>query len=71
MVLWTNLWFPKNKIQEDKNGRGGNAEGKKKKSPDKTARNGKNIDGVEASETDCKENDPALRKTEVVSSIGH
>lgn len=44
---------------------------KKKKSMDETARNGKNIDGVGASETDCKENDPALRKTEVVSSIGH
>lgn len=31
MVLWTNLWFPKHKIQEDNNGRGGNAERKKKK----------------------------------------
>lgn len=70
-MLWTNLWFPKHKIQADNNGRGGNAERKKKKSMDETARNGKNIDGVGASETDCKENDPALRKTEVVSSIGH
>lgn len=44
--------------------------GKEKKSQDETARDGKNIDSVRASETDCKENDPALRKTEVVSSIG-
>lgn len=44
---------------------------REKKTQNETARDGKNIDSVWASETDCGENDPALRKTEVVSSIGH
>lgn len=65
------LWFPEHKIQEDNDDTGGEAERRRKKTKEETERNGKNIDSLRASETDCKENDPALRKTEVVSSIGH